>query len=428
MVKCSGLDPCERCTSRNLRCDYDSNLDQRTQRGELKRRLDGMEEQTAILRGIVDALRNSNDNDESAITEIVRRDVNYNDIHRSLQHYFAKTDKQIRERSPARRELNNQVWTVTQTSRSMTSSSAILEGHRKKRVLDVSHIVDRPPIRIKAQPWTNVTTDDTLVSHIFSAWMMWERPLFNWIDRELLLQDMQAGELGARFCSPFLVNAMLACACSFGDYPEVRNIRGAPSHLMSRFIAEAKSYVTEEDDINIPFAQALALLYLAESHSGRDGTAYTNYFRRIGKICDKLISNIENCDDTEFVRATIICCWGIFNLASMNSWTVYGIPYPVKTPTHLDVLAGISEDKTNWMPYPLAGPTASSFDYEILYQRARLSMITQDPCLFSDKSKGQRPNVVQARALLQRTIDWHADLPSHLCKSEHASPPVLLLQ
>ena len=68
-----------------------------------------MEEQTAILRGIVDALRNSNDNDESAITEIVRRDVNYNDIHRSLQHYFAKTDKQIRERSPARRELNNQV-------------------------------------------------------------------------------------------------------------------------------------------------------------------------------------------------------------------------------------------------------------------------------------------------------------------------------
>lgn len=47
-----------------------------------------------------------------------------------------------------------------------------LGEHHEKRILNISQIVDTPPIQVKAQPWTTVTTDDTLVSHIHSAWMM----------------------------------------------------------------------------------------------------------------------------------------------------------------------------------------------------------------------------------------------------------------
>lgn len=34
-----------------------------------------------------------------------------------------------------------------------------------------------------------------------------------WIDRDLFIADMQGGDLNSRFCSPFLVNALLAVAC-----------------------------------------------------------------------------------------------------------------------------------------------------------------------------------------------------------------------
>lgn len=105
---------------------------------------------------------------------------------------------------------------------------------------------------------------------------------------------------------------------------------------MSRFIDEAKSHLTEEEEISIPFAQALPLLYLAESDTGRGGTAYTNYIPRTGKVCTKLISDIETCADTELVRVTTICCWGILNLGNMISW-IYMTFYIPWTHLHISI-------------------------------------------------------------------------------------------
>lgn len=50
------------------------------------------------------------------------------------------------------------------------------------------------------------------MSHLVPLYFTWHNTTLNWIDPELFLMDMEKGQLGARFCSPFLVNSILAVA------------------------------------------------------------------------------------------------------------------------------------------------------------------------------------------------------------------------
>lgn len=83
-------------------------------------------------------------------------------------------------------------------------------------------LADIPRFDVPAAPWTTVQ-DAKLVSQLVSLWFTWFHPFLNWVDRDLFIQDMRSRNPRARFCSPLLVNAMLAVACvcvllMFGDH------------------------------------------------------------------------------------------------------------------------------------------------------------------------------------------------------------------
>ena len=71
--------------------------------------------------------------------------------------------------------------------------------------------------QVPAAPWTTVTSNDDFVSHLMSLWFTWAHPYLNWIDRDLFIRDMRSGDIEAKFCSPFLVNVILADACVSTD-------------------------------------------------------------------------------------------------------------------------------------------------------------------------------------------------------------------
>lgn len=75
---------------------------------------------------------------------------------------------------------------------------------------------DMAPFRVPAHPWTSITEDDDFVSHLISLWFTWAHPFLNWIDRDLFIREMQSGNIDSEFCSPFLVNIILADACVSG--------------------------------------------------------------------------------------------------------------------------------------------------------------------------------------------------------------------
>lgn len=80
----------------------------------------------------------------------------------------------------------------------------------KHRILDVTWLSHIPVVEVSAKPWTRVTDDDGLVSYLISLWLTWSHPFCNWVGREMFIRDMKSGNIHSRFCSPFLVNSILA--------------------------------------------------------------------------------------------------------------------------------------------------------------------------------------------------------------------------
>lgn len=70
-----------------------------------------------------------------------------------------------------------------------------------------------PPVKVPAKPWTAVTDDDDLVSHLISLWLQYVNPFFRAVEEDLFVKAMQSGDLRSEYCSPFLVNSILALAC-----------------------------------------------------------------------------------------------------------------------------------------------------------------------------------------------------------------------
>jgi len=71
----------------------------------------------------------------------------------------------------------------------------------------------RPLFRLPAQPWTTVTTDDQLVSHLVSLFLTWDQMYMSLLDRDRFVEAMARGKLDTPYCSPMLVNAILAYSC-----------------------------------------------------------------------------------------------------------------------------------------------------------------------------------------------------------------------
>lgn len=111
-------------------------------------------------------------------------------------------------------EMNDQI-----AGRSINSHSGMemeMEGdlpRARPRVLDIQYLCEVAPVRVPARPWTTVTDSDDLVSHLVSLYLTWGYPFYAFFCVDTFVKHMQIGHLQSDFCSPFLVNALLANAC-----------------------------------------------------------------------------------------------------------------------------------------------------------------------------------------------------------------------
>ena len=168
----------------------------------IKRKIDDLEENQDTLQNLFDTLRDSNDEKAVQLFQLIRSKVPLADIKNSLNNGDGLDEtKPEMSSSP---DLQN-VLTKSQEDDSPPPD--------RRRMLDIRRLVDEPPFRVPARPWTVITRDDTLVSHLVSLWLTWSHPFWNSLNRKLFIRDMQAGRLECEFCSPFLVNAILAEAC-----------------------------------------------------------------------------------------------------------------------------------------------------------------------------------------------------------------------
>lgn len=190
-------------------CIIDELSDNRRRLG-LKRKLDELTEDKKLLVRLVESLRYSNNEHLLRLLNLIRtKNATLDEIKVYLDGKFT-TETEL-ERTPELQEIRDHLEART-TRRS------------SRRLLDVTWLSNIPVVVVPAHPWTTVTDDDALVSFLISIWLTWSHPFCNWVDRDMFIRDMRSKNPESTFCSPFLVNSILAKASVSFISPEVLEI------------------------------------------------------------------------------------------------------------------------------------------------------------------------------------------------------------
>lgn len=179
-------------------CIYDQDNDKR-RRILLHRRQEELQGDRDLLVRLVNTLREADNRRVFQLLNLIRSNASLDEI-----------QKYINDHLYAELEHTPELLDVATRSDQVRES----EHRSRRRIMDVRRLADVPRWNVPARPWTRVTDDDEFVSHLISLWLTWSYPFFNWIDNDLFVRDMQLWHPDkAKYCSPFLVNAILADAC-----------------------------------------------------------------------------------------------------------------------------------------------------------------------------------------------------------------------
>lgn len=164
----------------------------------VKRKVADLENKEDLLFDLVGILRHSDNAKSALLLNLIRSNASLREIRSFLN---VQLDRSTLERTPELLEAGSRLTEYEEKKPPVTE---------RPDVMSIRRLVDIPPFSVPATPWTTITSDDGLVSHLVSLWLTWCHPVWNCLDRGLFIRDMQAAKLDCEFCSPFLVNCILA--------------------------------------------------------------------------------------------------------------------------------------------------------------------------------------------------------------------------
>ena len=171
--------------------------------------------------------------------------------------------------------------------------------------------------------WTEVSSDPELVVHLLNMYFTWHYTYFTTLSKSLFWRDFMLGNSArhskrkTEYCTPLLVNAMLALGCHFTSWPQARSDPTDSATAGDHFFREAKRLILENDEHENPklaTVQALALMSVREAGCGREarGWVYSGMsFRMAYDLGLNIDSGLANLDDAE-IDARRITIWGCF--------------------------------------------------------------------------------------------------------------------
>lgn len=177
--------------------------------------------------------------------------------------------------------------------------------------------------------WTAATTDPTLIFHLMKMYFTWHYTYFTILPMSLFYRDFLLGRpppstrRRTEYCTPLLVNAMLALGCHFTSWPGAREIPEDSATAGDHFFREAKRLLTENNEYenaSLTTVQALALMSVREAGCGREGKGWVYSGMSFRMACDLglnldsgvLVSRGDSNIGEEEEDARRITFWGCF--------------------------------------------------------------------------------------------------------------------
>ncbi|KAJ5126680.1 hypothetical protein N7448_007459 [Penicillium atrosanguineum] len=285
------------------------------------------------------------------------------------------------------------------------------------RYMDIKRISDIPLYRVPAQPWTSVTNDDDFVSHLISLYFTWNNCTSNWIDRDLFLRDMRSGNLESRFCSPLLVNSVLAMACLYSDYPETLAIPGDQSSRGEHFLEEAMQLLKEDEDrLSLTTFQARGSIYMCLNGMGKDRLGWLKIVeiadcaRDIENNSQKMVAE-AGAEAPEMTKAISTAVFGLFNACTIS---ILGLQKPAiaTRPTKLERLPRSHDPGDTWCPYPRQVEPEPAHTSCVINGVSDLMLIVWDICnYFFGDGKPATLDLENINSFYHRLQTWAETLP-----------------
>ncbi|OQE41917.1 hypothetical protein PENCOP_c004G06245 [Penicillium coprophilum] len=453
--KCSGPDaPCKACRSTNTECHFDPSRDLR-RKVAVKRTIQELTNHKDLLESLLSTLRSADLPQFDKVVDLIRNKASFQDIAHAVgspattfgdpQELSNASKLAILEYGEHPIEVSGNGVRRPSDPSTIASSPEEIPNMKAPQWPVVSpyarvtleRLCDIPLFEVPAKPWTKVTDDDYLVSHLVSLYFTWDHPCSQFLDQRIFLEHMKRGDRTSEFCTPLLVNSLLSMASTYSDSPDVLS---TPENAFSRgqnFFREAQRlWEVEDDDPDLPNIQALLLMCCVFKCQGRIKKSWmvlsqaVQMARDIGLFDTLAVLKDKTLPEMERVRT--ITAWGVFNMSSQMSIELQKIaplPYPIS-----DVNLCGNED-FDWTPYPRSNKiTYDKKPARLPEIREGMSGITRILIdvqkLISERNRGTSFDELwrKAEEPFDRLDAWLQHWPSVPEIQENPVPQVLLLR
>lgn len=182
------------------------------------------------------------------------------------------------------------------------------------RGLDQVLTPEIPPASRLPTTWTEVSSDGGLVQHLLALYFCWEYPTFASLSKEHFLKDFHSGR--PRYCSPILVNALLALGCRFSTQPSTLANPDDPYSSGDHFFKESlRLFFMEEDHHSLTTIQALGIMSIREASCGRDSESWYYAGQSIRLAVEMGLHRVsDDSGDSDEVAVQAATFWGAFAL------------------------------------------------------------------------------------------------------------------
>lgn len=425
--KCTGRpSPCKACQNTDADCIFDETLDLR-RKIAAQRTLGEMEHYRGLLHSLIEILRSA---DEERV-----------------QHTL-QTIRDSSSLSPIAAAVDSRAINVGNTTAEVISDTldgdevvqqAQLSADPQSRIT-LEKLCDIPLFRVPAKPWTKVTEDDHLVSHLISLYFTWDHPLSQLFDQTLFLDHMTTQDTASEFCSPLLVNSILAVASSYSDFPELFTVPGDATSKGLHFYTEAERlWKAEEGQISLPNIQALCLMsYLLEGY-GKLQTSWMMLRQAVQLAQDFGIFQGPRTRGQGWEDANVsLKCVGLTTASaifmvnsqmSMERGRASNLPLPRPVLS----IGQNPIDNILWHPYPRStqnryGTVLLPYTQSVMMSLSRISIDIQD--LLFDKALDMKFDEVQlAVTEIYSCIEkWYEGLSGIFQADEESTPQTLFIR
>ncbi|KAH8646343.1 hypothetical protein BX600DRAFT_490687 [Xylariales sp. PMI_506] len=300
------------------------------------------------------------------------------------------------------------------------------------RPYHAAEIVEPLLASVKPSQWTTVSSDDKLMRRLIGAYFMCQHPWLTALHKDCFLQDMAANRF--RFCSPLLVNALLANACfCLGQMPE-RYKYWNPHSLGYLFLAEAKRlWELETGRRRLTTVQAAMLLNTLLTMNGMDKLGWTYIIQAAGVAQQLRLfdADLELKNERERM-ARNFTAWAFFNFQSMVCFYFLDAPL-ISTPP----MATLPDPSVCqpwygelWLKYPMAQSLIPVYYGHLFRATAMLRIIANQiaRATFEAQSTHENISFEQTTSFYSRLLEWYKGLPSCLSSSRVVFPGQFQLQ